>query len=59
MEGLDDGQLDYIARGIAYDIINHGSDTSGKEPDSGDPFIAMVETAIADKRNGDLNSFSS
>ena len=59
VEGLDDSQLDYIARGIAYDIINHGSDTSGKEPDSGDPFIAMVEAAIADKRNGDLNSFSS
>lgn len=59
VEGLDDSQLDYIARGIAYDIINHGSDTSGKEPDSGDPFIAMVEAAIADKRNGNLNSFSS
>ena len=59
VEGLDDSQLDYIARGIAYDIINHGSDTSGKEPDTEDPFIAMVEAAIADKSNGDLNSFSS
>ena len=59
VEGLDDSQLDYIARGIAYDIINHGNNTSGKAPDTEDPFIAMVEAAIADKRNGDLNSFSS
>lgn len=57
VEGLDDSQKDYIARGVAYDIINHGNYTPGADLDTSNSFISMVEAAIADKSNGKLESF--
>ena len=57
VEGLSDNQIDYIARGIAYDIINHDQYEPCKTLDLDHPVIATVEAAIADKRNGDLSSF--
>lgn len=59
VKGLSDNQLDYIAKGIAYDILNNGNYKPDPSLNHDNEFVARIETAIADDNNKSLSAFDS
>lgn len=53
---MDSYKVDYIARGIAYDVIKHGNYTAKNAAPSENYFSALVEATIANN-NVDLSTF--
>lgn len=54
---MDSRKVDYIARGIAYDVNKRGNYATKGAKTPMDSFSALVESAIADSDNRNLSTF--